>query len=85
MPFIPSNAHSADDLNVEFKRAYQQSPELVLPPGTWSIDVATFANLGVDCSGPALDIEVSLTVLVTQQGNRQGKGVQARSLRLAPL
>lgn len=66
VPFFPSNGYSADDPNADFKRAYQQSPELMLPAGTWRIDVATFASLGGGCSGPPLDLQVSLIVVVTE-------------------
>lgn len=66
VPFFPSNGYSADDPDVDFKRAYQQSPELRLPAGTWRIDVATSGSLGEGCSGPLLDLQVSLTVVVTE-------------------
>ena len=66
VPFFPSGGYSADDPNADFKKAYQRSPELRLPAGTWRIDVATFASLGEGCSGPPLDLQVSLTVVVTE-------------------
>lgn len=66
VPFFPSGGYSRGDPNAEFMEAYQQAPELTLPAGTWRIDVATSGSLGEGCTGPRLDLQVSLTVVVTE-------------------
>ena len=61
-----SRAYCSGDPNAEFMQAYQQASELTLPAGTWRIDVATAGSLGEGCTGPRLDLQVSLTVVVTE-------------------
>ena len=66
VPFFPSGGYSTGDPHAEFMEAYQQASELTLPAGTWRIDVATVGSLGEGCTEPRLDLQVSLTVVVTE-------------------
>jgi len=65
IPFAKSGGYSPDDPNAAFMEAYNADPLLTLPPGTWRIDVATYANLGPGCSGEQLDLALELIVTVT--------------------
>ena len=66
IPFSKSGGWSEDDPNAAFLRTYFSDPELTLPPGVWQIDITTLANFGEDCSGPPLDLDLSLLVTVTE-------------------
>jgi hypothetical protein len=66
VPFAKSGGFSPDDPNADFMEAYFGDPELILPPGTWRIDVRAVGHLGHECGGDALtDLSVALVVVVT--------------------
>ena len=69
VPFAKSGGFSPDDPNADFMEAYFADPELILPPGTWRIDVRAVGHLGHECGGDALtDLTISLVVIVTPAG-----------------
>ena len=64
--FSKSGGFSPDDPNADFMESYFAAPDLVLPSGTWRIDVTTLGNLGGECGGDQLiDLAVALVVFVT--------------------
>jgi hypothetical protein len=65
VPFAKSGGFSADDPDAGFLRVYLADPELTLPQGTWRIDVSTVGNLGDECTGEPLALELGLIVTVT--------------------
>jgi len=66
VPFFKSGGWSEDDPNADFLRAYFSDRELRLPSGTWRIDVAVLANIGEGCTGPPVDLGLSLIVTVAE-------------------
>lgn len=64
IPFEKSGGYSPGDPNADFMEAYHSDPLLTLPPGTWRIDVATYANIGPGCTGVQLELAVELIVTV---------------------
>jgi hypothetical protein len=66
VPFSKSGGWSEEDPNADFLRAYFADPQLRLPSGTWRIDVAVLANIGEGCTGPPVDLGLSLIVSVTE-------------------
>lgn len=66
VPFAKSGGWSPDDPNAGFLEAYFAQPELTLPAGTWRIDVSVHATVGEDCTGPPLDLQLSLPITVTE-------------------
>jgi hypothetical protein len=65
VPFTKSGGFSPDDPNADFLDIYFSEPSLTLPPGTWRIDITTQGNIGEGCTGPQLDLALSLIVTVT--------------------
>jgi hypothetical protein len=65
VPFTKSGGFSPDDPNADFLDIYFSDPTLTLPPGIWRIDITTQGNLGAGCTGPQLDLALSLIVTVT--------------------
>lgn len=65
VPFSKSGGWSEEDPNADFLRTYFSEPGLTLPPGTWRIDITTGGTLGEGCTGEQLDLELALTVTVT--------------------
>jgi hypothetical protein len=51
--------------NAGFMEFYYADPDLMLPAGTWQIDVIGHASLD-DCGGEQLDLSLSLVVTVEE-------------------
>jgi hypothetical protein len=66
VPFAKSGGFSPEDPDAGFLRAYLADPELTLPQGTWRIDVSTVGNLGDECTGEPLALELALVVTITE-------------------
>jgi hypothetical protein len=66
VPFAKSGGFSDDDPDAGFLRVYLSDPELTLPAGTWRIDVSTSGNLGDECTGEPLALELALVVTVSE-------------------
>jgi hypothetical protein len=66
IPFSKSGGWSEDDPNAAFLRTYFADPQLTLPSGTWRIDVSMLGTIGEGCTGPQLDLELSVLVTVTE-------------------
>lgn len=66
VPFAKSGGWSPGDPNADFLRTYFSEPELILPPGTWRIDITTSGTLGDGCgTGELLGHGLALVVTVT--------------------
>jgi len=67
VPFSKSGGIDSEDPNAEFRERFFADPELTLPPGTWRIDITTGGTTQIqECGGPALGLELSLVVTVTE-------------------